>query len=171
MSTTAGASNSFFGCHPDQTFPCYRTELECSMEMTDATTNNAIVRLLIRSNGIPDHNSWGMSGPDATIEETNHIFRIPRVPVLTDITEAVELPLGPIGYAVNGVPIFSPYNNVCCDATFQELSSMDFCIGHPAQGNYHYHYFAKNTEGYDKCLMSCSAGEVSAIFGVAKEQS
>ena len=24
---------------------------------------------------------------------------------------------------------------------------MDFCMGHPANGGYHYHYFAKNTEG------------------------
>ena len=56
---------------------------------------------------------------------------------------------GPIAYAVNGVRIFGPYNSGCCDATFDEIRSMDFCLGHPAAGVYHYHYFAHNTEGID----------------------
>ena len=48
---------------------------------------------------------------------------------------------------MNGVAIFNGYNSGCCDATFVEIQSMDFCMGHPANGGYHYHYFAKNTEG------------------------
>ena len=61
---------------------------------------------------------------------------------------ATDANQGAIGYATNGVAIFGPYNSGCCDATFQEIQTMDYCLGHPANGNYHYHYFSKATSDY-----------------------
>ena len=100
------------------------------------------------------------------ISEQSVAFRIPQVPVLKDLSEANGAPQGQIGMAVNGAAIFGPYNSGCCDATFGEIQTMDYCLGHPANGNYHYHYFAHSVSGYDGCLMSCQHDEVSPIAGV-----
>ena len=68
--------------------------------------------------------------------------------IIKTIADEVTLaPQGTIAYAVNGVSIYGPYNSHCCDATFDEMISMDFCVGHPGGGNYHYHYFAHSTQG------------------------
>ena len=82
------------------------------------------------------------------------------------IKEATDANQGAVGYATNGVAIFGPYNSGCCDATFNEIQSMDYCLGHPANGNYHYHYFSKATSAYDGCLMSCQHDVASNIVGV-----
>ena len=48
-------------------------------------------------------------------------------------------PLGPIGVAVNGVPIFNQYAGPNQPLTF-EINSFDQYAGHPQQtGQYHYH--------------------------------
>jgi hypothetical protein len=165
MTTTASASNNWVGCHPDMT-DCYRTQLACSVSMTYLSGPD---KYQFDSNGIPDHNAWGMAGNAATIVEQSNSFRVPRVPVLLDIDSMTPAGQGAIAFAKNGVSIFGPYNSGCCDATFQEIQSMDYCLGHPANGNYHYHYFSKNTEGGAGCLNSCAAGEVSDLVGVAKD--
>ena len=169
VNVKANANNGYVGCHPDHDLPCYRTELPCSVTLSDSTMASGIPRILIRSTGIPDHNSHALTGQVSNIGEQNHIFRIPQVPQLLALSEATSANQGPIGYAVNGVPIFGPYNSGCCDATFEEIRSMDYCLGHPANGLYHYHYFSQNTQGATDCLMSCAAGEVSDIVGVAKD--
>ena len=165
----ASEDNGWRGCHAEQDLPCYETELACSVSLSDTGANSDIPRIIFRSNGIPDHNSWAMAGRASTIEEQNNVFRVPKVPVLLDVDSNTPAGQGAIAYASNGVSIFGPYNSGCCDATFVEIRSMDNCLGHPAGGNYHYHYFAKSTQGYTGCHMSCKAGEVSSIVGVAKE--
>ena len=143
MTTTATANNGWIGCHPDMS-ECYRTQLACSVSMTYLSGPD---KYQFDSNGIPDHNAWGMAGNSATIVEQSNSFRVPRVPVLLDISEMTPAGQGAIAFAKNGVSIFGPYNSNCCDATFQEIRSMDYCLGHPANGNYHYHYFSYNTQG------------------------
>jgi len=48
-----------------------------------------------------------------------------------------------VGVAVNGIVIFSPYTGV--NTVAPEDETLDTCVGHPANGNYHYH-------GYPPCL-------------------
>jgi len=48
-----------------------------------------------------------------------------------------------VGVAVNGIVIFSPYTGV--NTVAPEDETLDTCVGHPANGNYHYH-------GYPSCL-------------------
>ena len=39
--------------------------------------------------------------------------------------------MGIIGFAINGVPIFNPYDSSCCDAGLYELTALDMCYAHP----------------------------------------
>jgi len=48
-----------------------------------------------------------------------------------------------VGIAVNGIIIFSPYTGV--NTVAPEDETLDTCVGHPANDNYHYH-------GYSPCL-------------------
>jgi len=67
--------------------------------------------------------------------------------------------MGIIGYAINGVAIFNPYDALCCDAGLYEFTTLDMCYAHPqGTGKYHYHV-------YSECVAPCS-GE-SQLFGVA----
>ena len=84
-----------------------------------------------------------MTGQTSIITEKNYAFRVPKVPVLLPLNQATDANQGAVGYATNGVAIFGPYNSGCCDATFEEIQTVDYCLGHPANGAYHYHYFSK----------------------------
>ena len=45
------------------------------------------------------------------------------------IKAATDANQGAVGYATNGVAIFGPYNSGCCDATFNEIQTMDYWNG------------------------------------------
>jgi hypothetical protein len=110
--------------------------------------------VVITSDGVPDHKSAYFGTGDARYEayngsnqnfrinpnriSTQHfVFRIPLTP--TALATASPTPLGPIGVAVNGVPIFNQYaaNN---QPLTGEIDSFDQYNGHPQQtGVYHYH--------------------------------
>jgi len=45
------------------------------------------------------------------------------------VKEATDANQGAVGYATNGVAIFGPYNSGCCDATFNEIQTMDYWNG------------------------------------------
>ena len=68
--------------------------------------------------------------------------------------------MGAVGFAINGVPIFNPYDGECCDAGLYELTSLDACYAHPAgsNGNYHYHV-------HSPCLAPCQGA--SELVGFA----
>lgn len=136
------------------------------METNQVTANNGIVRHQFDFNAVPDHNAWGMT-PSGKIQERNYSFRLPKAAVLLTRAEGVAQGAGTgiIGFALNGVPIYKPYNSNCCDAVWDELNSMDYCMGHPNAQEYHYHFHAYGN--YNKCLMSCTEGEQSGIVGVA----
>ena len=71
-------------------------------------------------NGVPDHHAWGMSGSLAWIQEVKSSIRLPKAPKLLSIEEAKAqgAGAGTIGFALNGVSIYKPYNSSCCDAVY-----------------------------------------------------
>ncbi|CAH1269352.1 Hypp4154 [Branchiostoma lanceolatum] len=117
--------------------------------------------LVLTSNGIPDHatSTFPSRGNPNDVREQSYTWRIPVTP--TPASSPGCLGMGPIGMAVNGVPIFNPFNINCLDAVENEV--LDACDGHPAQrGNYHYHHEAN-------CLPDNAESDsgASGIVGVA----
>ncbi len=110
--------------------------------------------VVLKSNGVPNHNSPYFSTTDGRYEayngdntrfqlnpnrinEQNFTFRIPLNPSEAANKEAT--PLGAIGIAVNGVAIFNQYAGPSQPLT-REIDSFDQYNGHPQQtGVYHYH--------------------------------
>ncbi|MEN9684884.1 MAG: hypothetical protein RLZZ28_670 [Bacteroidota bacterium] len=115
---------------------------------TDGTT------ITIKSDGVPDHKSCYFTGTDARYQAYNgtntafsknpnsigtksFTFKIPATPALNAAHEAT--PLGPIGVAINGVPIYNQYAGPNTPLT-NEINSFDQYNGHPDQSStYHYH--------------------------------
>lgn len=110
--------------------------------------------VVLTSNGEPDHKSVYFAKSDPRYEPYNGsnpnfsangfqimpqqlTFRIPLHPSASSSHPAT--PLGPIGIALNGVPIFNQYNGQGRPLTI-EVNSFDQYNGHPQQtGQYHYH--------------------------------
>jgi hypothetical protein len=107
--------------------------------------------VVLRSNSVPDHKSpyWGagnalyeapqsgMSVNPFLIVSQSLTLRVPASPAVASTTS--DTPLGPIGMAVNGVPLFNQYAAQRQPLTF-EILSFDRYNGHPQQaGQYHYH--------------------------------
>lgn len=110
--------------------------------------------VVVRVTSLPDHKSPYFAANDARYEvyngtnprfalnpnriiEQTLVFRIPIVP--TPQSTPSPTPLGAIGVAVNGVPIFNQYAGPNQPLT-NEIDSFDQYTGHPqATGQYHYH--------------------------------
>jgi len=110
--------------------------------------------VVLRSKGVPNHNSPYFQTSDPRYEayngtnpnfmlnpnriaEQNLVLRIPATPTVA--TTSQPTPLGPIGMALNGVPIFNQYAGPQQPLT-GEINSFDQYNGHPQQaGMYHYH--------------------------------
>ena len=110
--------------------------------------------VVITSNGLPDHKSpyYGTTSPQYekyngsnpsfqlnpnSIRAQTLTFRMPITP--TKLGTPSPTPLGPIGVAINGVPIFNQYAGPNQPLT-GEINSFDQYNGHPQQtGQYHYH--------------------------------
>lgn len=110
--------------------------------------------VVITTTGVPDHKSPYFGAGNAKYEMYNGAnrsfqlnpnviqsqqlsFRIPITP--TKLSTPSPTPLGPIGVATNGVPIFNQYaaNN---QPLTGEINSFDQYNGHPQMtGQYHYH--------------------------------
>ena len=110
--------------------------------------------VVISSTGVPDHKSPYFATGNSQYEAYNGSntrfvlnpnriaaqslsFRIPITP--SALSTPSPTPLGPIGVAINGVPIFNQYaaNN---QPLTNEIDSFDQYNGHPQQsGQYHYH--------------------------------
>ena len=110
--------------------------------------------VVLTTAGVPDHKSPYFSTGSSQYEAYNGnnpsfvlnpnriasqhlVFRIPITPAR--LTSPSPTPLGPIGVALNGVPLFNQYA-----ANYQplgaEINSFDQYNGHPQQtGQYHYH--------------------------------
>ena len=107
----------------------------------------------IKSNDIPNHNSYyfgssdsryedvpsGNSGNPNSIGEQNYIYTIPATPSLKEGNAGTTSEMGSCGVAANGVSVF---NNQAAgnDSLAEELATMDAYYGHPDnQKRYHYH--------------------------------
>jgi len=118
--------------------------------------------ITVHSDGIPDHTTGDFpnrNNPNR-ITKQNYTFTIPLKPVKAD--KITQLPMGPIGVAINGVPFYNPYNAEGADAAKNEV--FDDCCGHSdPMGRYHYHIYPKciHTSFFDK------PGEHSPLIGYA----
>jgi YHYH protein len=108
--------------------------------------------VVLQSTGIPDHKSPYFASTDSryeadtdagfvknpnSISAQNYTFKIPLHPALN--TAHAATPLGPMGIAINGVPLFNQYAGPSTPLT-TEIVSFDQYGGHPQQtGQYHYH--------------------------------
>lgn len=114
--------------------------------------------ITIKTKGTPDHksiyyattnalyenyvgNTFGgnafKKNPNAIVEQ-NFTFKIPVNPMVA--TNHAATPLGPIGVALNGVPLYNQYAGPNNQVLTNEINSFDKYYGHPqATGQYHYH--------------------------------
>jgi hypothetical protein len=97
--------------------------------------------LVVESDGVPDHATGTFPNRDNPnpIRRQGYVFRIPRRPQVAEAP--TELPMGPIGVGINGVPFYNPYNAERRDAVTGPYAEIfDQCQGHPdRRGRYHYH--------------------------------
>ncbi len=78
-----------------------------------------------------------VKNPNFIIEQTG-TFKIPLNPAVNSTHSAT--PLGPIGIALNGVPLFNQYAGPNNQALTGEIATFDKYYGHPQNtGMYHYH--------------------------------
>eukprot|EP00058_Branchiostoma_floridae_P012218 XP_002597706.1 hypothetical protein BRAFLDRAFT_121667 [Branchiostoma floridae] len=131
------------------------TGLKGSVTVTTAADTITIV-----SNGIPDHATAvypNRHNPNSIVAQ-NFRFTLPKAPQVASQTSC--LPMGPVGVAINGVPIFNPFTIECLDAKENEV--FDECDGHPApNGQYHYHI-------HPDCVFDGTSSH-SQIVGVAAD--
>lgn len=146
---------------------CFDTDSSVPTNLLSSVTCRAEGdQLIISSNGIPNHviglfplsaatslNNYNMpmrkDSPNL-VSEQNYNWRIPRyptskstVPTENVVMNSSVLTLGPIAFAINGVPFFNIYNSMVEDAvspTSNGFEVLDLCVGHAQQfGGYHYH--------------------------------
>ncbi|MBG30154.1 MAG: hypothetical protein CMI31_09150 [Opitutae bacterium] len=85
-------------------------------------------------------NNLGSSGGNNPNQITvaTEVFRIPLTPV--NNTSAAETSLGTVGVALNGIPIYNPFEDARETAAYGRIFSS--CCGHPQlNGVYHYHKY------------------------------
>lgn len=137
---------------PGQTIPDVYKKIYGASSMTSDGTY-----LTIKSNGQPDHKSVYFPTTNSlyenftgttfggntfkknpnSISSQSLTFKIPLNPV--EASSHAATPLGPIGIALNGVPLFNQYAGPSQPLT-SEVVSFDQYWGHPQQtGQYHYH--------------------------------
>ena len=116
------------------------------------------VYVTIKTNGMPDHTSPYYATSNSLYESYSGLtfgnntfnknpnsissqsltFKIPINPAVASNHAAT--PLGPIGVALNGVPLYNQYAGPNNQALTSEITSFDKYYGHPQQmGQYHYH--------------------------------
>ena len=110
--------------------------------------------ITLKSDGLPDHKSCYFATTDSRYQAYNgsntsfsknpnsigsksYTFKIPASPAVNAAHAAT--PLGPIGIAVNGVPIYNQYAAANAPLT-NEINGFDQYNGHPdPSSSYHYH--------------------------------
>jgi hypothetical protein len=139
--------------------------------------------LVIESSGIPAHNigkfpmttsTTGRTRRDGqpqndnpnTISVQTYRWRIPKVPTKKSsvpqsvLADQSALPYGPIGFALNGVPFFNPFNAQGLDAVSRNSNGfevMDLCHGHPTEMGAYHHHFQMPTDG---CLFGENGAQI-----------
>ncbi|GJP66460.1 hypothetical protein CLOP_g23391 [Closterium sp. NIES-67] len=97
---------------------------------------------VMTSNGCPGY-AWRVQGTVNTAVQQTLSFSVPLAPTLSSSSTRVGVggcKMGPIGFALNGVPFYSACDALGRDALKYEGASFDGCAGHPSPfGQYHYH--------------------------------
>ncbi len=102
--------------------------------------------MVIHTRNIPNHATGRFPGQNPnSIQEQDCTYYLPLEPVRNPRAVAMDrtnsnraLPGGTIGFAINGVAFFNPFDMGGVDAT----DMMDRCCGHPSPDNrYHYHKY------------------------------
>mgnify|MGYP001166189770 CR=1 FL=1 len=118
------------------------SQIDADVQRVRFNNNNVYVE----STGIPSHPIGPWSQNPNSAADKDWTFRIKKNP--TPATNHTDVPLGPVGVAVNGVALFSALDarsyrdrNVWHQqAIYFEGQSMDVGLGHPAPNStYHYH--------------------------------
>ena len=115
--------------------------------------------ITVRTNSIINYEYVQITPTDLAVR--NKTYRIPRKPRLA-AGERQRVPLlGPIGVAVNGIPIFSANESPRHGwGDPMPRGILDFCNGHTARGFYHYH-------ARPNCLVVDKNGSVGQVLGYA----
>ena len=111
-------------------------------------------QLLVQSKNLPNHpvavfpDRWRtLDGNPNYIREQQNTWQIPLQPKQAAQPLAMQggtnnngaLPMGPIGFAVNGVVFFNPFDHLLNEDAIWRL---DRCCGHPSPNSmYHYHKY------------------------------
>jgi YHYH protein len=114
--------------------------------------------ITVKTNGLPDHKSVYYATTNSLYEAYsgstfggNTFLKNPNVISLQNFTFKIPLkpaasanhsatPLGPIGVAINGVPLYNQYAGPGNQPLATEMASFDKFYGHAQQtGQYHYH--------------------------------
>lgn len=123
-----------------------------------ATVTSNKNQWVFESNGIPDHDTgdWPGANPNE-IKEQSYRYNLPKQPVVA--ASPTCLPGGPIGMAINGIPLYNPWTSGSENAVEGDTQEIfDLCDGHPDQrGQYHYH----------KMPASCLLNDLAQMIGVA----
>ncbi|GAA5225190.1 YHYH protein [Membranihabitans marinus] len=162
-----------FACHPPDSGRIVSTGSVDITTVVQASYNSNIsisttdTSIRIKSDGLPDHNTpyWGEghdmyedfpNGHHANVNTSmtakNYTMTIPTHPAGSDDHE--ETSLGPIGLALNGVPIYNDREggNRALDAL--TLTTFDNAGAHPGPGeDYHYHVTGRYTTMDDANLV------------------
>ena len=143
------------------------TSVVQSQYKSAVTVSTSGSSLMLKSNGLPDHKTpyWGVgnalyedfpTGYHANVNTSmsahTYSMTIPMEPVKATTNEATSL--GPIGMAINGVPIYNDREggNVALDAL--TITTFDYSGAHPGPGkDYHYHTTGRYTTQDDAKLI------------------
>jgi hypothetical protein len=127
-------------------------------------------KTVLSGNGLPLKTPTG-TFPVASTDDAYQYDRNPNSIAAQTVRESLPgkpkaaarpscLPMGPIGYAVNGVAVFDALDALGRDAVAHEV--LDLCDGHPERsGTYHYHHIP------DCLLRGASAKAPSKLVGWA----
>lgn len=103
-------------------------------------------QLIVHTRNIPNHATAKFPGLNPNyIQERDRTYYLPLEPVKNPRAIAMDktnsnraLPMGTVGFAINGVSFFNPFDMDREEA----VNIMDRCCGHPSPDNlYHYHKY------------------------------
>ncbi len=153
-SSSSSSSGSGSGGNANTTVPAVYNKI---YGVTSITSDGTY--LTVKTKGLPDHKSCYYATTDALFEakangtltfngevfarapnniaEKAYVFKIPLIPALN--TAHASTPMGAIGFALNGVPLYNQYA-AGGNTLAGEMKGFDQYYGHPQmQGGYHYH--------------------------------
>jgi len=112
----------------------------------------------VQSNGMINYEFIAITPAD--IAEQNFNWQIPRNPQLANTPSDIPI-VGAVAIAINGLPFFGPNEAPRDDYGDPVLDNLlDFCNGHTARGQYHYH-------ARPNCLYSNDETSVGVVLGYA----